>query len=207
MNSPDLKTVSNKKIAGVILAAGSSSRMGQTKQLMPFKEKTLLGQVIENAEKSALHEVIVVLGHDFNKIRKSLDLFCDTKLVRNTAYLKGQSTSLIKGLENVSPWCDAAMFLLGDQPLVTDRVINQLIDAFETKTTRMIIPYFNGRRGNPVIIARDLFHRLTELSADTGARALFDEFKEDIVKVAVNTDSILVDVDTPEDYKKLMQKK
>lgn len=195
-------SVSSKKISGIILAAGSASRMGKTKQLLPFGKNTLLGQVIQNAGKSALHEIIVVLGHCAEKIEQAIDL-SGTKVVRNAAYSKGQSTSLIKGLENVSPICDAAIFLLGDQPLVTAAIINRLIHAFETSTAPIIIPYCNGKRGNPVIIARPLFHRLKSLSADTGARALFDEFKKSILKVSIPDKAILVDVDTIDDYEKL----
>lgn len=176
--------------------------MGKTKQLLPFGENTLLGQVIQNAGESALHEIIVVLGHCAEKIEQAIDL-SSTKIIRNTAYSKGQSTSLIKGLENVSSICDAAIFLLGDQPLVTAAIINKLIDAFETSNAPIVIPYCNGKRGNPVIIARPLFHRLKSLSADTGARALFDEFKRSILKVSIPDEAILVDVDTIDDYEKL----
>ena len=195
-----------KKIAGVILAAGSASRMGKTKQLMPFGKTTLLGQVIENAKGSKLHEIIIVLGHKADEIRQTLDL-SNTKIIINKEYSKGQSTSLIKGLENVSSLCDAAMFLLGDQPLVSAAIINQLINAFETSDVPIIIPYCNNKRGNPVIIARLLFHRLKSLSADVGARALFDEFKKSIFKVQIPDNAILVDVDTMDDYEKLISKK
>lgn len=191
-----------KKIAGVILAAGSASRMGKTKQLMPFGKTTLLGQVVEAAKGSELHEIIIVLGYKAEQIRKTLDP-ANTKIIMNKEYSKGQSTSLIKGLENVSSICDAAMFLLGDQPLVTADIINQLINAFKTTSALITIPYCNAKRGNPVIIARPLFYRLKSLSADIGARDLFDEFKEFILKVEIPDNAILVDIDTMDDYKKL----
>ena len=199
-------SVSGKKISGIILAAGSASRMGKTKQLLPFGEKTLLGQVIQNAGESELHEIIVVLGHRADEIEQAIN-FSGTKVVRNTAYSKGQSTSLIKGLENVSSICDAAMFLLADQPLVTAAIINMLIDKFKTSNAPIVIPYCNGIRGNPVIIGSPLFHRLNSLSGNTGARALFNEFKESILKVPISNEAILVDVDTKDDYEKLISKK
>ncbi|MBU8850180.1 MAG: nucleotidyltransferase family protein [Desulfobacterales bacterium] len=195
-------SLSGKKISGIILAAGSASRMGRTKQLLPLGDKTLLGRVIQNAGESALHEIIIVLGHCAEKIEQTIDL-SGTKVVRNTAYSKGQSTSLIKGLEHVSSVCDAAIFLLGDQPLVTPAIINRLIDAFETSSAPIVIPYCKGKRGNPVIIARPLFDRLKSLSADTGPRVLFDEFKKSILKVSIPDEAILFDVDTMDDYKKL----
>lgn len=195
-----------KKIAGVILAAGSGSRMGKTKQLMPFGKTSLLGQVLQNAGQSALNAIIVVLGHDADKIQDTIEL-SSTTIVVNPAYAKGQSTSLIAGLEHVPPACDAAMFLLADQPLIRPDIINTLIHASQTSNAPIIIPFFHGKRGNPVIIARSLFHRLKTVSADTGARVLFNEFKTSILKVPLQDDAILVDVDTMDDYEKLMFKK
>lgn len=194
-----------QQITGVILAAGSASRMGTTKQLLPFGRTTLLGQVVKNAGQSALHDIIVVLGHDAEKIQQTIDL-SSTAIVMNPDYAKGQSTSLIKGLEHVKPACDGAMFLLGDQPLVTSHVINTLIRAFETSDALIVLPCFHGKRGNPVIISKALFHRLASLSADTGARVLFDEYKTSILKVPFEDDAVLVDIDTLNDYEQLISK-
>jgi molybdenum cofactor cytidylyltransferase len=199
-----------KKIAGVILAAGSASRMGAVKQLLPFKGKPILEHVIANAHKSALHEIILVLGCCADEIKQKLDLQESLslkpsiiKIVINNEFIKGQSNSLKKGLNNVSMDCDGAMFLLGDQPLVTDVIINKLIYAFETSDLPVLIPYCNEKRGNPVIIARPLFDRLQSLSGDTGPRVLFKEFKHKILKVPVDNKAILEDIDTKDDYKNL----
>jgi molybdenum cofactor cytidylyltransferase len=198
-----------KKVAGVILAAGSSSRMGKTKQLLPFKGKTILDHVLGNAQKSALHELILVLGHCADEIIQSLDLpayFPDIKIVINKEYQKGQSESLKKGLEKVSGNYDGAMFILGDQPLVTDVIINKLLYAFESSDSSFVVPYCNEKRGNPVIIAKSLFHRLQSLTQDTGARVLFKEFEHEILKVSITDKAILEDMDTKEDYEKLIGK-
>ena len=203
----------NKKVGGIILAAGVASRMGDIKQLLPFRGKTILDHVIANAHKSALCEIVVVLGYCSDKIRQELDLSDDLsgdipgiKFVINKEYLKGQSESLKKGLNKISADCDGAMFLLGDQPLVTDAIINKLIYAFETSASPVVIPYCNGKRGNPVIIAKSLFSRLNSLSADTGPRVLFKEFEHKILKVPVVDKAILEDIDTKDDYEKLILK-
>lgn len=195
-------TGSKKKVAGIILGAGSASRMGQPKQLLPFGTTTLLGQVVKTAAASALSQIIVVLGYKAEHIVQHLDL-SRADIVINTEYAQGQSTSLIKGLEKVFSDCDAAMFLLGDQPLVTVDIINRLINAHETANALITIPYCDGQRGNPVIIARPLFQNLAALSADTGARAVFDAFKESILPVLISDPAILFDVDTMEDYEHL----
>jgi molybdenum cofactor cytidylyltransferase len=197
MNTP------KNKISGIILAAGSSSRMGKTKQLMQFGNTSILGRVISSARKSFLHEIIVVLGHDAEKIKQKVDL-SHTQTVINSEYLKGQSTSLIKGIENISPQCGSAMFLLADQPLVTADIINSLIETFKNSDAPIVIPYFKEKRGNPVIIGRPLFHRLKSLSADTGARVLFKEYKNSILRKTIDDEAILVDVDTIDDYQKLI---
>jgi len=197
--------LSNKKVAGVILAAGSASRMGSIKQLLPFRGKTILEHVIANAHRSALHEVILVLGYCSDKIKSKIDS-SGIKIVINKEYQKGQSHSLKKGLEKVSANCKGVMFLLGDQPLVTESIMNKLINTFEISDSPIVIPYCNGKRGNPVIIARSLFSRLESLSADTGARVLFKEFKHEILKVSVTNKAILEDIDTMDDYEKLLSK-
>ncbi len=198
-----------KKIAGVILAAGSASRMGETKQLLAFKGRPILEHVIKNARQSNLYEIIVVLGHDTDKIQQVVD-FSGTKTVTNSEYLKGQSTSLIKGVKTISPICDAAMFLLADQPLIKSSIINNIINAFESSQKSIIIPYYKKTRGNPVIVDSALFPDLNLLSGDTGPRVLFKKFKNSIFKVSIQDKAILIDIDTKEDYQKfitLIQKK
>jgi len=193
-----------KKIAGVILAAGSASRMGETKQLLAFKGRPILEHVITNARQSNLYEIIVVLGHDTDAIQQNVD-FSGTKAVTNSEYLKGQSTSLIKGVKTISPICDAAMFLLADQPLIKSNIINNIINAFEASHKSIIIPYYKKIRGNPVIVDRALFPDLNSLSGDTGPRVLFKKFKNSIFKVPIHDKAILIDVDTNDDYQKLIK--
>ena len=194
-----------EKIAGIILAAGTASRMGSVKQLLQFQDRTILGQVVQNTLDASLHEVIVVLGHCADEIKKTINL-SGVNVVVNDEYNKGQSSSLIKGLEAVSPRCSAAMFLLGDLPLVNVRVINSLVAEFGRSKASIVIPTCNGKRGNPVIISRSLFYRLESLTGDTGARVLFEEFKQSIKELEVNDEGIHVDVDTWEDYENMKQK-
>jgi molybdenum cofactor cytidylyltransferase len=198
----------SKKNAGIILAAGESRRMGLTKQLLPFHGTTLLGQVIKQAQKSMLYENIVVLGHDADTIMKRISFPDDIKLIINNDYKKGQSSSIIKGLSAISPECDSAMFLLADQPFITDAIINRLLNVFETsKNTdiEFVIPFYKGCRGNPVIASRKIFSKLEQLSADTGARAVFkkyedEKYKHRIIKTDIEDESVLSDIDKPDDY-------
>ncbi len=177
--------------------------MGKTKQLLAFQGTTLLGRVMKTAAESNLDKRIVVLGHDADTIIKTID-FSGITVIINKDYAKGQGSSLVKGLQAVSHSSDGAMFLLADQPLITADIINQMITAFQTSAAPILIPFCKGRRGNPVIISKALFPRLSSLSADTGARVIFDEYKDAIEKVDIENDAILFDVDTPSDYENLL---
>lgn len=191
-------------ISGIVLAAGQASRIGTTKQLLTFRHTTLLGQVIENAANSKLDEIIVVLGHDAHNIQKRLDL-SSVRVVINNDYTQGQSTSIRSGLSQVPPYCDAVMFLLGDQPLVDSQVLDTLIMAYEDSHSPIVIPMYEGRRGNPVIIGRSLFSELALTArGDAGARVLFNRHAGNIHFVEMERRCIHVDVDTMEDYRILL---
>lgn len=193
------------RVAGVILAAGSSSRIGEVKQLLGFRQTTLLGQVVENANGCLLDEVILVLGHGADEIRKALR-FEGVRVVINEAHAQGQSTSLRAGLSDVSEDTDAVMFILGDQPLVGSEVMNALIDGYCRTRAPIVLPTHRGRRGNPVVIDRTLFARVESITGDVGARVLFQEYAEEIVEIDVEDDSIHFDLDTWEDYQKLLDR-
>jgi len=195
-------TDEKQKIYGIILAAGSGSRMKRTKQLLPYKGKPLLSHVVDSARKSNLSNVFAVIGHDAAAIRAQID-FTGVTVIENKDYTKGQSSSLKKGVEALPGNCDGAMFLLGDQPLVDKTIINTLINEFHFTDALIIIPCHKGKRGNPVIIANALFDELKTISQDTGARVLFKKYKNQILKVEINTPDILVDVDTIQDYQNL----
>ncbi len=188
-----------KKVTGVILAAGMSSRMGETKQSLPFKGSTILGHVIKQAKLSKLEDIILVLGHDQNSIQDNID-GTEIKIVHNSNYREGQSTSLKAGINNISDSSKAAMFLLGDQPTIKHSTIDNLIYRFNSANAKIVIPTFNGTRGNPVIMSSSLFQDIKKLSGDTGGRAIFDTYRNDILKVPVQDHNILIDIDTREDY-------
>jgi molybdenum cofactor cytidylyltransferase len=192
-----------QKIAGIILAAGRSVRMGRTKQLLPFKDSTILGTVLNNALASDLDSLIVVLGHDAGPIRDSLSHELShpkVKTVLNPHYRDGQSSSIVAGITALGNEADAVMFLLGDQPLIRTDTLNLLIRAFRESAAGIIIPFYRKKRGNPVIFDRTLFKDLAQLSKDTGARVLFDKHTGKIHKISLSDPGILADIDTPEEY-------
>ncbi len=198
---------SKKPVAGIILAAGCGSRMGTTKQLLPFENTTILGRVIAIAKASMLDHIVLVLGFAAGRIRQSLDLTCPDMtgihVIENPHWNKGQSFSVAAGLKALPEDTGGALFLLGDQPLVMVRTINHLVSAFQTTDHWILVPRFQGKRGNPVLVAKPLFSHLACPAGDAGARVLFREFAHRMQGIAVSDAGILKDVDTPEDYTKL----
>ncbi len=191
------------KVTGIILAAGASSRMGRTKQLLPFRGQTILECVVDNALASSLHRVVAVLGHESETIEPLL-ASKDVAVIHNPHYEKGQSSSIKIGLHALTEEVDAVLFILGDQPLVTPEIINLILTAYETSPSPVVLPFFNGKRGNPALFSRETFPRLAALKEDCGARPLFEEYAERILKVPVSDTAIHFDIDTEEDYRKLL---
>lgn len=189
-------------IAGIILAAGASKRMGVVKLLLPFGSSALLERVIDNARRSMLDPIIVVLGHEAETIRRRIN-FKGTRIKLNPEYHTGQSSSLRVGIQSLPHDTDGAMFLLGDQPFVRSQTINCLINEFNEHASRLIIPTYLGKRGNPVVVPRSVFHAAQQITGDTGLRVLFHTLREQIRKVEVSDPGIHLDVDTLEDYRTL----
>lgn len=187
------------RVAGIILAAGSSSRMGRPKQLLSFREQTVIECIVDNALNSSLCKVVVVLGHKAEELRP---LFAarDVTLVLNSDYKRGQSSSIRAGLAAVRDEVDAALFLLGDQPLITPDTIDRILSAYANSPGPIVMPLFDGKRGNPVLFDRQTFDRIDSLSGDTGARILFQEYADQIVEVPLHDPAVHFDIDTEQDY-------
>jgi molybdenum cofactor cytidylyltransferase len=192
------------RVAGIVLAAGASSRMGgRTKQLLPFRGQSILECVVDSALASSLHRTLVILGYHAESLEPLLSNR-DVTIVHNPDYASGQSTSVKAGLRALTEDSDAVLFLLGDQPLVTPAIINRILAAYATKPSPIVMPVCDGQRGNPVLFSRETFSRMAELSADCGARTLFEEYAERILKVPVADPFIHFDIDTEEDYRRLL---
>ncbi len=195
-----------KRVAGVTLAAGMSTRMGTAKQLLMFQRKPLLANVIANARAAAcLSPLIVVLGHQAAVIQQKID-FEATRVVIAKEYQNGQSASLKAGLSAVPECCDGALFLLGDQPFVTGEIIRRIVAGFRQSAADIIIPTYGGKRGNPALIARSLFPQLFSIIGDVGARPLFSAYPERVIEIEVGNENACLDIDTWEAYQSLCRK-
>jgi len=192
-------------ISAIVLAAGMSKRMGTPKQLLRLDGKTLLEHTLANVRASGVSEIVLVLGFAAESIEKELSTE-DVRIVRNQDYQQGMGTSLRIGLAALDPQATAALIVLADQPFVQPGTFNQLIACHEESKPQIVIPMFNGFRGNPVLLDRSVFAELQNLTGDIGCRAIFGNHTENIRKLEVNDIGILLDIDSQEEYKKFAKK-
>jgi len=191
-------------IAGIVLAAGHSSRLGRPKQLLPVLGEPLLRYTLRRILASSLDRVIVVVDHEADAVRAAVeDLPVD--LVVNPEAALGQSTSVIAGLVALSADTEAAVFLLGDQPGVDPTVIDALIATWRETGAPVVAPAYTDGVGNPILFARRVFPELAALEGDTGARPVVRAYEQsgDLHLIPVATPAP-PDVDTEADYAALL---
>jgi molybdenum cofactor cytidylyltransferase len=190
-----------KAVSALVLAAGESTRMGTTKQLMKLGQKTILEQTVDNILNSEVSEVIVVLGHKADKAAKLLK---DRPVIVavNKNYQQGISTSITAGLKFIKPDAEGILFALADQPFVDPDTLNQLIKEFLKNNKGIIIPVFQERRGNPTIFSKKYKREFLSIHGDVGGREIISRHPEDILEVRVQCPGVLADLDTVEDYQR-----
>jgi len=186
-------------ICAIILAAGASTRMGRCKQLIKLGGKPLIKHVVEAALKSRVDKVLVVLGFKAEEVRRVVGRHQKLEVVYNRDYELGLSSSIKAGLRSLPKSCEAALFMLGDQPFVKPSTINKLIEAYRRHGKELVVPTHHGVRGNPVLIGRKFFSRLEKLTGDIGGRVLLGE--EDFLRVEVDDEGILIDLDSLKDLR------
>jgi molybdenum cofactor cytidylyltransferase len=188
-------------ISAIVLAAGMSRRMGSPKQLLRLAGETILEHTLKHVRASAVNEIVLVLGFAADNVEKEISTD-RIKIVRNQDYQQGMGTSLRTGLAAIHAQAAAALIVLADQPFVSPETINQLIACHQESKAQIVIPSFNGFRGNPVLLDRSVFAELQALTGDVGCRAIFGNHTENIRKLAVNDIGILLDIDSQDEYKK-----
>lgn len=185
-------------VVGVVLGAGKSSRFGAPKQLLPFGDSTLLGQVVKNANASVLDQVVVVLGRASGELRDSVD-FGRAKVVDNTAYGTGCASSLLAGMDAAGEDCEALMLLLGDQPGVSSEFMDFALAEWRRERPWASVTSYRGELGHPFIFPRESFVELRDLHGDKAVWKLIEAYPERVSRVRIEA-PLPPDVDTPEDY-------
>jgi molybdenum cofactor cytidylyltransferase len=186
-----------ERTGGVVLAAGSSSRFGEPKQLLKWKDEPLIRHVARSALQAGLSPVVVVVGSSAMEVQgvlKDLPL----RIVNNSGWMEGMSTSVKAGLEGLKGEVGGVVFLQADQPQIPASLIKSLVEAHQARLNPIIAPQIDGQRGNPVLFDRDTFPDLLAIEADMGGRALFSRFP--VEWVTWHDSKLLIDIDSPEDY-------
>jgi len=186
-------------VSAILLAAGESKRMGEPKLLLPFGSSTILEQAVDNLLNSRVDEVIVVVGDKAQEMIKRI-ASRPVKVAINPVYHEGMSTSIVKGLSPVDNRAVAIMLALADQPFIDSETIDRLIEAFFSHDKGIAIPAYKGKRGHPIIFSIKYKEELLGLKGDVGGRQIIKEHPDDTLEVAVNSQSINIDINTMDNY-------
>ncbi|HEX9869595.1 MAG TPA: nucleotidyltransferase family protein [Candidatus Tectomicrobia bacterium] len=187
-------------LAGVVLAAGESRRMGQPKQLLPFGEHTILERVVDTLLTAGVGEVIVVLGHLAERVGAVLG-DRPVRTVINASYRQGMLSSVKCGVRAIDASYDAALFALGDQPHIDCAVVSEVIRAYRAGSAGIVIPCYGGKKGHPIIINLQRYREaIVNLPDDAGLNVLMQEHADDVHLIDAATEDIIRDIDVPDDY-------
>ena len=187
------------EIWAIILAAGESKRMKAPKMLLPYKNKTIIENVIGNVISSGIEKVIVVLGSNKDDILKVTEQMPVTNCY-NENYRQGMLSSVQCGFRYLDDSCGATVVFLGDQPGTRPDVINSLTEAYRKSGKGIVLPVFNNKRGHPLLIDIKYRDEVAMLNPSETLRELVHKFPGDVLEIEVNTESVLKDIDTEEDY-------
>ncbi|PWB77989.1 MAG: putative selenium-dependent hydroxylase accessory protein YqeC [Anaerolineales bacterium] len=191
----------HEKVAGIILGAGESSRFGQPKQLLDWKGQPFIRAVAKTALEAGLSPIVVVTGANAEQVETAIhDL--PVKIVRNEEWREGQASSIRAGVRAVDKRIGASVFLLSDQPQVTTSILRALVEKHAEGLYPIVAPLVMDQRANPVLFDRAAFRDLLTIEGDVGGRAIFHKAR--VEYLPWHDDRLLLDVDTPEMYQRLI---
>jgi molybdenum cofactor cytidylyltransferase len=192
-------------ISVIILAAGKSTRMGTQKLCMQLGEHTILEQTVDNYLASKADEIIVVTGHEAQKIRQ-LIAHKPVTIVYNPHYYKGMSTSIAAGLQTVRATIQSVVIALGDQPYIHSDIINFIIDEHRSSKKGISVPVYKGTRGHPTIFDMKYKEELLKLEGDRGGIQVTDRHSDDVFEIDVEYEEVIADIDTIDKYNQMTKK-
>jgi len=195
-------------IVGIVLAAGLSTRMGRPKQLLRLGDSTVI-EVVVRRVRSQLDQVIVVLGHRAGEIAPLLET-CEVRCVVNERYRVGMTTSVQCGIAASGEWGGAVsgyLICLGDQPGIGPGAVRAVVAAARGESGKgIVIPRFKGRRGHPIFVSAAYTDEIARLGDDEGLNQVTGRHSDDTLEIDVEDEEVLVDLDTPEDYRRELRR-
>jgi CTP:molybdopterin cytidylyltransferase MocA len=197
-------------IRGIVLAAGASSRMGRPKAALPFGQtgETLLGRLVRTLLDGGVPDLVVVAGAHVDEVRAAIPRHeprvC---MIEHAGWQQGQLSSLLAGLGAIDePLLEAALVMLVDVPLVASSTVRTVIAEWRRTRSPIVRPVQGERHGHPVIFDRSVFEDLRAADPNVGAKAVFTKHRPHILDVAVNDAGAFEDIDTPQDYERLINR-
>jgi molybdenum cofactor cytidylyltransferase len=187
-------------VTGLVLGAGGSKRLGRPKQLLPYGGGTLLGHVVGVARECRFDQLVVAVGGSAEEVRGGVDL-AGADVVVNDSYGSGCSSSIAAALGVVDARCEVMVLMLGDQPGVAAGTVGALLDG--RGAAPLALCRYDDGRGHPIAFARETFGSLANLHGDKGVWRLLDERSDTVTEVPV-AGPVPLDVDTPEDYRAVL---
>jgi molybdenum cofactor cytidylyltransferase len=196
-------------IPAIILAAGASSRMGRPKALLPIAAEgtTFLGRLVRTLREAGADDIIVVVGYDADAVRGLIESAgLAVRTTENRDPSRGQLSSLIAALEVADrPGVRAVLVAPVDQPLVAAETVRRLLEVYQRTRAPIVRPARQGRHGHPVILDRSLFDELRRADLSAGAREVIRRHRSDAIDVTVDDEGAFLDIDTPEEYERVMR--
>jgi len=190
-------------VSAILLAAGRSQRMGAFKPLLPFGNTTVVQSCINYLRAAGVEDIVVVAGHRADELRNALSI-SGVRFALNDDPASEMGTSIIRGAEVASTHADCLLVALVDFPAVSSDTVTQLLNQWHCGA-RLVIPTWNGRGGHPVLIDSSLHPELLQLDQNRGLKSLFDNHRNEVVRLPVDSPYVARDIDTWDDYRDLHQ--
>lgn len=194
------------RIAGIILAAGNSSRMGEPKALLKIGPSVFLETIFKHMEEAKVDPLITVLGNDFHNVYKSISKKRNILFLHNTYPEKGQLFSFQYALRHVPGDVLGCMMVLVDHPMVTFPTYLSLMNAGQNNPDKIIVPVYKGKRGHPVFWGRKYFEELAAAPLSQGARFVLQKNIDSVQELDVEDDGVIADIDTPDEYSSYLKR-
>lgn len=192
-------------ISAILLAAGESQRMGEFKQLLMLDGKSFVEHCVDNLLASRAGEVLVITGHRDADVRRAIGER-PVRFAHNDDYRMGMSASVKRGVQAITDEARACLVALVDQPQISTRIINRVIDAYLDARPLIVVPTYDGRKGHPIILDLQLKDEILAMDAAQGLRQVITAHASDSLRVEVADDAVLMDCDFPEDYARLLKR-
>lgn len=194
------------QVAGIVAAAGLSTRMGEFKPLLPYASHTMIQSTVESLKNAGVQHIIVVVGYRGAEIAGRLTGMEDVKVIYNPNYQQGDMLESIQlGLQALEEGWDAVYVLPGDMPAIATETFQRVRTGMEGTDGWVVFPTLNGRKKHPPLIARHCFSSICRFSGDGGLRMALQQFDKQTVYIPVDDVGCSIDVDTPADYAQLLQ--